>query len=258
MFDHLINLTFSSSKSAEKVNRTIFSNLHWSWDFRSTNLSRFLFFEISRIVGQNCYEGCLFVIWCSIIWSIWLSVIGNEQTRWTELWWEMFIWHVMFDQLIHRAFSSSKWAELVKKTVLRNVHLLCDVRSSDQSGCLLLEVRRIGEQNYDVKSSFVSWCSMIWSISRSLVGNQQKRWIDLWWEIFVCHMMFEHLINLAFTSSKSAEYVYRTMMRIPHWLCDDRSSDPSRFLFFEMSRIGEQYYDEKSPFAMWCWIIWWI
>jgi hypothetical protein len=130
----------------------------------------------------------------------------------------MFICHAIFDHLINLAFFSSESVKEVNRTILRNVHLSCDLQSSDQSRFLFFEMSRAGEQDYYEKRSFVTWSN--------------------------------HLINLAFFSSKSVKEVNRTMMRNVHLSCDLQSSDQSRFLFFEISKRGERTYGEKCLFVM--------
>jgi hypothetical protein len=204
MFDNLINLTFSSSKWAEGVNRTIFRNLHFSCDVWPYDQSRFLFFEISRIGELKHLQKSWFVMWCSLLWSIWLFRLRNYQNTWSQLCWEIFVCHVIFHHLINLAFAFSKFAEYVHRTIFRNLHFSCDVRSSHQSH-FLFEISRAGEQNYFQKCLFFIWCSILWSIWLCRLRNNQNTWSKLYWEIFFCHMIFRHLINLAFCSSKLAE-----------------------------------------------------
>ncbi len=191
---------------------------------------------MNRIGGRNYSQKSSFFVWCSIIFLISLSVLRNEQNRWTDLWWEVFIFHAMFDHVIHLASSSSKSAEFVDTTILRNLHFSCDVRSSfwshflffemsrigeqiyeekssfwcdvrpcDSSRILFFEMRRIGELNCRGRSSFVMWCSIIFLISLSVLRNEQNSWTELWWKIFLCNVMFDYLFDLTFCSSKWTE-----------------------------------------------------
>ncbi len=179
--------------------------IHWQCDVRSSFWSHFLFFEMSRIGEQNYIERSSFVMWCSIMWSIWLALPRNEQNWWTQLSWKIVIFHVMFDHVINLACSSSKWTELVDATILRNRHFSCDVRSSFWSHFLSFEMSRIGEQNYAERSSFVVRFSIMWSIWLALPRNEQNRWTELLWKIFIGNVMFDHLFDLTFCSSKRAE-----------------------------------------------------
>ncbi len=64
------------------------------------------------------------------------------------------------------------------------------------------------------------------------------------------HVIFDHLTNLVSLVKQPAEVVNRTMMRNVRLSCDLRSSNQSRSLFFAISRIDEQNYDEKCSFVM--------
>jgi hypothetical protein len=166
-----------------------------------------------------------------------LSLLRNQQNRWTQLSSEICICHVMFDPVMDLAFSSSKWPEYVKPNMLWNfplrrdisssdesrfrfleigriaeenykpiiIHFSCDVRSSHQSHFLFFGMSRRGEQNYPQKCSFVMWCSILWSIWLFCLRNNHITWSGLCWEILLCHAIFHHLINLALFSSKLAE-----------------------------------------------------
>jgi hypothetical protein len=98
------------------------------------------------------------------------------------------------------------------------------------------------EKNYVERSSFVMWSKILWLISLSFLPNEQKRWTELCWDMFICPVIFDHSMNLAFFSSKWAEQVNTTMLRHVHLSSDLQSSDPYRLVFFEISRTGEQNY----------------
>jgi hypothetical protein len=85
--------------------------IHFSCDVRSFHQSHFVFFEMSRRREQNYPQKSSFVMWCSINSSISLSLLRNEQKRWTELCSEIFISHVIFPHPINLGFPSSKWVQ---------------------------------------------------------------------------------------------------------------------------------------------------
>jgi hypothetical protein len=245
-----MNLSFFSSKSAEKLNRTMIRNIHSSCDIQSFDESQFSFFEMSRIGELNYLEKYSFIMWYSITWWISVSFLRNEQNRWTELSWEIFIHHVIFNHLMNLSFFSSKSAEKANRTMLGNIHSSCDIQSPDESQFLFFEMSKAYEKNYARKYSFVMWYSITWWISVSFLRNEQNRWTELSWEIFIHHVIFNHLMNLSFFSSKSAEKVNRTMLGNIHSSCDIQSFDESHFLFFEKGRISEQNYVRKYSFVM--------
>ncbi len=133
---------------------------------------------MSRRSEQNYAEKCSFAIWSLIIWSNWLGFLRNEQRRWTELWWEWFIGHVIFDHLINLAFFSSNFAEQVNWSIVINVRLSFDLRSSEQCCFVSFAMSWGDERNYDEKCSFVMWSPVIWSISLSFFemsrGDEQN------------------------------------------------------------------------------------
>jgi hypothetical protein len=205
------------------MNRTTFKNLHFSWDVWSYDQSRFLFFEMRRIRAQNYFQNSSFVMWCTIISSISLSLLRNQQNRWTELSSEIFICYVMFDHLINLTFSSSKWPEYVKSTMLRNLPLPCEIRSSDESCFRFFEIGRIAEENY---------------------------------KPIIIHFSCDVRSYLTFSSSKSTEEVNTTILRNVHLSCDVRSCDRSGFFVSEVTRIHGANYAEKSSITMRYSIIW--
>jgi hypothetical protein len=151
--------------------------IHFQSDIRSSDQSPFIFFEMSRIGEQN-YEEIIIHFSCDIQSSDYNLAFPYSKwpDRWTEPHLKIFISHGMFDHMINLGFFSSKCAEYVHRTVFRNLHLLCDVRSSRQSHFLFFEMTRIREANYAEKSSFATWYSIIWWISRSLLRNWQNSW----------------------------------------------------------------------------------
>jgi hypothetical protein len=273
----------------EEVNRTILKDVHLSCDPESSDRCRFLFFEISRIHAQNYRERYSFIMLSSITWWISLGFFRNERKTWTQICWEMFIYHAIFDHSMNLAFYSSKWVEEMNTTMLRHVHLSCDLWSSDQYRLVFFQISRTGEHNYTEKCSFIMWSSIIRWISLSFLRNERNRWTQLCWDMFICQVIFNHLIdiacffrnkqnggtelywemfiypvifnhsmNLAFFSSKWAEQVNISILRNVHLSCNLKLSHESRFLFFEMSRTSEQNYAEKYSFIMLSSIIWLI
>ena len=66
-------------------------------------------------------------MWC---WMRWVSVEGlfvSEQKRWREVLSVMFVWHVMLDEVSECWRFGCKWAKEVKRSVVSNVCLACDV-----------------------------------------------------------------------------------------------------------------------------------
>jgi hypothetical protein len=157
---------------------------------------------MSSIRGQKYCEKPSLVPSSSTISSISLSRLQNEHHQWTQLSWGLFIGHVMFHHLLNLALSSSKCAEDVNQTIVRNLQSSCHLPSSNQSGFLFFKMSRIGEQNHSEKYSLVTSCSMILSISHSDRPNEHNTWTELFWGIFICPGMFDLLIDLAFSSSK--------------------------------------------------------
>jgi hypothetical protein len=246
-------------------------SIPFSFDLRSSDRCRFLFFEMSRIHAQNYRERCSFIMLSSITWWISLGFFRNERKTWTQICWEMFICHAIFDHSMNLAFYSSKWVEEMNTTMLRHVHLSCDLWSSDQYRLVFFQISRTGEHNYTEKCSFIMWSSIIRWISLSFLRNERNRWTqlcwdmficqvifnhlidiacffrnkqnggtELYWEMFICHMIFDHLINIAFISSKWAEEVNTTIVRHVHLSSDLQSSDQYRLVFLEISRTGNR------------------
>ncbi len=187
------------------MNESILSNLRFRCDPRLPDGPEFLFFQATTLGEQNDREEYSLAISCSIIWSILHSVHGNEKNMWTERFWGIFISPMMFDHLIYVGFSSWKWTELLNRSILSNLHLVCGVRLSDLSRSLFFEMGKIDEENCAEKSSFDMWCLIIWSMSVGLLQNEQNRWTQLSWGIFIDYVRFDHFINLAFLTSKWRE-----------------------------------------------------
>jgi hypothetical protein len=144
-------------------------------DIPSSDKSRFLFLKIGRIAKEN-YKPIIIHFSC--------DVRSSHQS------------HFLF-------FPIGRIAEENYKPII--IHFSCDVRSSHQSHFLFFEISRIDEQNYAQKSSFVLRCSILWWMWLFSLRNDQNTWSQLWWEIFLCHVIFHHLMNLAIASSKLAE-----------------------------------------------------
>jgi hypothetical protein len=91
------------------------------------------------------------------------TLLSSEQKRWTEHWWERFIWYVTLDEL------------------------------SNSQALLPSERKRWTEQLLEI---------FIWHVNLNelgnwyaLLGSEQKRWTELWLEIFIWHVMFDKLSN---------------------------------------------------------------
>ena len=134
-------------------------------------------------------------------------------------------------------------------------------------------------------------CWIIWCIPFCFPSHHHNRWTELWWAMFICDVLFEHLINSGLSPFTSPPEVNETMLRnIDVWCCVifdhlmhpvwssltspqqvNRSilgnvyfwcvvgsSNASHFVLSHITTIVELNYGEKYGFVMCCWTIWCI
>lgn len=61
-----------------------------------------------------------------------LPLLRSNQKRWTEIYWQMFICHAIFDQLIE-SHSASTWPKHVNQNMMNIAHLLSDRPSATRA-----------------------------------------------------------------------------------------------------------------------------
>jgi hypothetical protein len=125
-----------------------------------SSASRKVYFEVGKRGEQKSFLECSFAVWSSISWAtrnvcFKVSKRDEEKSRyecslamWSSIGWAS-------------RSVSSKWAKDVKRILLSNIVLLCDLRSTQRVAAFL--------------------------------RSEQKRWTEVWWVMFVCHLIFDQL-----------------------------------------------------------------
>jgi hypothetical protein len=92
--------------------------------------------------------------------------------------------------------------------------------------------------------------------NKSFFWNEQYTWLQLWWELFICDVLFYHMMhdksffsNEQYTRSKPLLHdLFVICCSIIWWTIN---------LSFEMSNILDQNCGENCSFVICCSMIWW-
>ena len=203
---------------------------------------------VSKRGEEKCSEECSCGMWCWLRFAR-QCLFVREQARWREVSWWMFVWHVMLVE-VREAMFVCAWAKEVKRSVLRNVRVACDVGWGSR-GNVCLCVSQRGEEKFDRECSCGMWCWLRFA-RQCLFVREQKRWREVSWWMFVWHVMLVEVREAMFVCAWAKE-VKRSFIGNVRVACDVGWGSRGNVCLCVSKRGEEKFYRECSC-GMWCWL----